>query len=75
MLFGTGIRGFTSLSNVTALIGGVDAVVQSAGPVAGVEGLDQVDVSVPDGLAGLGEMDVLLTVDGHTANPVRVSFK
>jgi len=75
MLFGTGIRGFSALSNVTATIGGIDAIVKSAGPVAGVVGLDEVDVSVPNGLGGLGVVDLVLTVDSQTANPVQVSFK
>jgi uncharacterized protein (TIGR03437 family) len=74
-LFGTGIRGLSSPAAVSATIGGVDAPVEYAGPVDGVTGLDQVNVAVPPSLAGRGEVDILLTVDGKTANPVKVNFK
>ncbi len=74
-LFGTGIRGRSSLAAVSATIGGVDAPVQYAGPVAGLTGLDQVNLAVPPSLAGRGEVDILLTVDGKAANPVKVNFK
>jgi hypothetical protein len=74
-LYGTGIRGRSSLAAVTARIGGVDAPVEYAGPVAGMSGLDQVNVRVPRALAGHGEVDIVLTVDGSTANAVRVNFK
>jgi uncharacterized protein (TIGR03437 family) len=74
-LFGTGIRGRSSLSAVSATIGGVTAPVQYAGPVGGFTGLDQVNLAVPTSLAGRGEVDILLTVDGKVANPVKVNFK
>ena len=74
-LFGTGIRGRSSLAGVSATIGGVAAPVEYAGPVAGLMGLDQVNLAVPPSLAGRGEVDILLTVDGKAANPVKVSFQ
>jgi uncharacterized protein (TIGR03437 family) len=74
-LYGTGIRGRTSLGAVTAKIGGVDGPVEYAGPVAGMSGLDQVNVHVPRTLIGRGDVDLVLTVDGKTANTVRVSIK
>lgn len=74
-LFGTGIRGFSALAAMTATIGGVDSPVIGAGPVQGSVGLDEVDVSLPATLAGRGEVDLRLTVDGKGANTVRVSFK
>jgi len=49
--------------------------VEYAGPVAGMTGLDQVNLAVPTALAGRGAADVLLSVDGKLSNPVRVSFK
>ncbi len=75
MLFGTGIGGFSSLSAVTATIGGVAAQVVAAAPVAGAPGLDQVTVSVPAGLRGRGAADLVLTVDGMAANTVKLNFK
>jgi uncharacterized protein (TIGR03437 family) len=74
-LFGTGIRGRSSLAAVSATIGGVNAPVEYAGPVDGMTGLDQVNLAVPPSLAGRGEVDILLTVDGKAANPVKVNFK
>jgi uncharacterized protein (TIGR03437 family) len=74
-LYGTGIRGRSSLAAVTAKIGGVDAPVEYAGPVSGMVGLDQVNLRVPRSLIGRGEVDVVLTVDGKTANTVRVNIK
>jgi uncharacterized protein (TIGR03437 family) len=74
-LFGTGVRGRSSLGAVSATIGGVPVPVEYAGPVAGMTGLDQVNLAVPSALAGRGAADVLLTVDGKLSNPVGVSFK
>ena len=74
-LYGTGIRGRSSLSAVSARIGGVDAPVDYAGPVAGLTGLDQVNLRVPRSLAGRGEVDIVLTVDGKTANTVKVDIR
>jgi uncharacterized protein (TIGR03437 family) len=75
-LYGTGIRGQSLLSAVTARIGGVDAPVEHAGSVAApMVGLDQVNVRVPRSLVGRGEVDLALTVDGKTANTVRINIK
>jgi uncharacterized protein (TIGR03437 family) len=71
-LFGTGIRGRSALTAVTAKIGGQDAEVLYAGPQGGFAGLDQVNVRVPRSLAGRGNVDVVLVVDGKTANTVTV---
>jgi uncharacterized protein (TIGR03437 family) len=37
--------------------------------------MDQVNLLVPTSLAGRGEVDVVLTVDGVAANTVRVNIK
>jgi len=74
-LYGTGIRGRSSLAAVTATIGGVDAPVEYAGPVAGMVGLDQVNLRVPRSLVGRGQVDIILTMDGKTASTVTVSIK
>jgi len=72
ILFGTGIRGRTGPAAVRAAIGGVAADVLYAGPQGDFAGLDQVNLPIPRVLAGRGEVDVLLVVDGRSANPVRV---
>ena len=74
-LYGTGIRGRSSLGAVSATIGGVSAIVDYAGGVDGYAGLDQVNLRVPRSLAGRGEVDIVLRVDGKTANTVTVNFK
>ena len=74
-LYGTGIRGRSSLTNVIAEIGGAPAVVAYAGSQPQFAGLDQVNLYVPRSLAGAGEVPVVLTVDGVTANVVTVSIK
>ncbi|HSW49438.1 MAG TPA: SBBP repeat-containing protein, partial [Bryobacteraceae bacterium] len=73
-LYGTGIRGASSLSAVTAMIGGEDAVVEYVGAVAGFFGLDQVNVRVPRSLAGRGLVDLVLTVDGKQSNTVQLDL-
>jgi uncharacterized protein (TIGR03437 family) len=75
ILFGTGIRGNSSLSNISVTIGGENAEVLYAGPQGDFIGLDQVNVRLPRNLAGRGQVDVMLVVDGKTANSVRVNVK
>jgi uncharacterized protein (TIGR03437 family) len=74
-LYGTGIRGRSSLAAAAVKIGGVDTPVLYAGPVEGMPGLDQVNVGVPRSLIGRGNVDIVLTVDGKTANTVVVNIK
>jgi uncharacterized protein (TIGR03437 family) len=73
ILYGTGLRNRSSLANVTCTIGGVSAPVLYAGESPGFVGLDQVNIGpLPRSLAGRGEVDVVLTVDGSPANIVRI---
>src|SRR5713226_248433 len=64
-LFGTGIKGRTSLANVTATIGGENVDVLFAGAQGQFSGLDQVNLALPQSLHTRGETDVVLTLDGH----------
>jgi hypothetical protein len=75
ILFGTGLRYRSSLSSVSARIGGIDAQVLFAGAQGDFAGLDQVNVSLPRSLTGRGEVDVVLMVDGKAANTVKASIK
>ena len=77
VLFGTGIRGRTSLAAVRTTIDGVDAPVEYAGPQGEYAGLDQVNVRLPRALAGRtwDLLELLLTVDGQVANEVYLAFK
>jgi len=53
----------------------VEAETLYAGPQGAYEGLDQLNVRIPRSLAGRGEVDVILNVDGHEANHVKVHIK
>ncbi|MCI0388910.1 MAG: hypothetical protein MOB07_09130, partial [Acidobacteria bacterium] len=75
LLYGTGIRGRSSLSNVDVKLGGESVEVLYAGAQGGFEGLDQVNVRLTRALIGRGEVDVVLSADGKSANRLRVSFK
>lgn len=75
ILFGTGIRHRSSLLAVSLKVGGGEAAVEYAGPAPGFVGLDQLNVRLPRGLIGRGEVNLVLTVDGKTANTVKVHIK
>jgi uncharacterized protein (TIGR03437 family) len=72
-LYGTGIRNFSSLQNVTVTINSTPVPVQYAGPQGGIEGLDQVNVLLTPNLQNLGEVPIVLTVDGQTSNTVTIN--
>lgn len=74
VLFGTGIRQRSSLSNVIVDIGGELAPVQDANAQGTFIGLDQVTVRLPRSLAHRGDLDLRLTVDGRSANLAHLSF-
>ena len=74
LLFGTGIRAFTTEATVTA--GGQKVPVLSASAQGEFAGLDQVNIGpLPRSLAGRGEIDIVLTVDGVAANKVIVNIR
>lgn len=75
MLFGTGIRGVSSIAGVTVGIGGVSVPVLSAGAQSQFAGLDQVNVEIPASLAGVGEVPVQLIANGLSANTVFVNIR
>jgi uncharacterized protein (TIGR03437 family) len=74
VLFGTGIRGVSALSGITASIGGVSSGVDFAGPQGTFVGLDQINVRLSRSLIGRGAVDVGLTVDGQASNTVQVNI-
>jgi uncharacterized protein (TIGR03437 family) len=75
LLFGTGISGINDPSKLKATIGGESVPVYGAAAVAGFAGLDQVNIELLPFLAGRGEVDLVLTVDGQVANTVRINIK
>jgi len=70
--YGTGIRGRSSLGNVTVTIGTVAAQALYAGPQPQFPGFDQVNVPLLLSLRGAGVVDVTVTVDGIASNAVRI---
>jgi uncharacterized protein (TIGR03437 family) len=77
VLFGTGIRGRSALSAVTASIGGVNLPAAFADAQGAFAGLDQVNIMIspPQTLKGRGTVDLVLTVDGVRSNTVQLNFK
>jgi endoglucanase len=70
-LYGTGVRGASASVNIA----GVELPVQYAGPQAQYPGLDQVNVELPPSLAGAGQVNVTVTIDGVAANTVAIVFR
>jgi uncharacterized protein (TIGR03437 family) len=74
VLFGTGIaQAGTVLTSAT--INGVNAPVVYAGSAGTGTGLDQVNLQIPATLAGKGNVNVQLTVEGIAANPVQITIQ
>jgi uncharacterized protein (TIGR03437 family) len=75
VLFGTGIRFRDTNAPVTATVGGEPADVLYGGAQPEFIGVDQVNLLLPRKLAGRGEVDVLVVVDGLACNTVRVHIQ
>ena len=71
-LYGTGLRGASSLAGVTVTIGGLQVQPSYAGPQNQLPGLDQVNVPLPLALRGKGLVDVTVTADGVVSNAVQI---
>jgi uncharacterized protein (TIGR03437 family) len=74
-LYGTGLRNNTGLANAYATVAGRRATLLYVGAQPQYPGLDQVNLVIPRALAGAGEVPVVLTVDGQTANAVNVNLR
>ena len=75
ILFGTGFRFRSDLSSVSATIGGINSEVLFVGPQGDFTGIDQVNLRLPSELAGRGDLDVRLIVDGKPSNTVQINIK
>lgn len=75
ILFGTGLRYRSSLSSTSALIGGANAQVLFAGSQQGFAGLDQINIRLARNLAGRGEVEIEVEVDGKKANKVKINIR
>ncbi|MBK6797646.1 MAG: hypothetical protein IPG76_12925 [Acidobacteria bacterium] len=75
VLYGTGFRYRSSLSAVSSTIGGAASEVTFAGASPDYIGLDQCNIRIPRSLAGRGDVEVILFVDGKMSNKVKVNIK
>jgi uncharacterized protein (TIGR03437 family) len=75
VLFGTGWRQRSSLSGAVLRAGGTDLPVVYLGPHSDLVGLDQLNALLPRSLAGRGQLELSLIVEGLSANTLRVSFR
>jgi uncharacterized protein (TIGR03437 family) len=71
-LYGSGLGSATS---ATATIGGVAATVSYAGPQGSFPGLDQYNILIPESLAGMGTVNLVVTAGGRPSNPVNVTMQ
>ena len=75
VVFGTGFRNRSSLSSVTATLGGANAEVSFAGAQGNLTGVDQANLRIPRTLAGRGNVDLVFSVDGKMANTATLNIK
>jgi uncharacterized protein (TIGR03437 family) len=81
VLFVTGIRhapdpnatdGNGVAESVHVILGGVTATPLFAGPQGEFVGLDQINLQIPANLAGRGEVEGVITVNGRAANTIQL---
>jgi uncharacterized protein (TIGR03437 family) len=73
VLYGTGLR---HAASVTATIGGVNVPVAYSGVQPTYPGMDQINPGpLPQSLAGAGQVDIVVTADGHQANTVTTAIR
>lgn len=75
VIFGTGFRNRSTLSAVSAVIGGVNCEVLFAGAQGDLIGVDQANIRIPRSLAGRNAVDLIFRADGMTANTVNLGIK
>jgi uncharacterized protein (TIGR03437 family) len=75
MFYGTGFRNLNSPASASVSIGGAAAQILYIGAQPQYPGLDQLNVVVPASLTGAGEIPVVLTAAGQTANVVTINIQ
>ena len=75
LLYETGFRHHSGLSNVKVTINGANAEALFAGAQGEFVGLDQCNVRLAPSLAESGEISIALTADGKTSNTVKARIK
>ncbi len=73
-LYGTGLR--TSDPRTTKVtVNGITVPMLYAGPQGSYAGLDQINLSLPQSLAGTGNVNIQLSAGEIAANPVQITIK
>jgi uncharacterized protein (TIGR03437 family) len=75
VLYCTGVRGRSAIQGVTVSLGATKLPAFYAGPQMQYPGLDQINVSLPRSLAGAGEVQIALDVDGLSSNAASLVFR
>lgn len=75
LAFGTGLRYRGGLPTINANIGGVPSEVLFAGAQGSLVGLDQINLALSPTLAGRGNVNLAMAVDGKSANTITLSFR
>ena len=75
ILYGTGMRFRSSLSGAQLTVGGTALEVLFLGGQGVFVGLDQLNARLPRSLAGRGQVNVVLVVDGKPANVVAINIR
>jgi uncharacterized protein (TIGR03437 family) len=74
-MFGTGLRGRSSLQGVSVTIADQSVPVLYASAQGQYDGFDQLDIQLPNSLAGVGVVNIVATVDGATSNAVQIQLQ
>ena len=74
LLYGTGLDKAQAV-NSQVLFGNTTGTVQYVGPQGTWPGLDQINVLIPKSLEGAGNVSVVLSVAGMTANTVNFTIQ
>lgn len=76
ILFGTGIRYRANLGTVSATLGGTATPVDFAAQQGDLVGVDQVNLGpLPRSLAGRGNVNLNVSVEGRAANPLQITVQ
>lgn len=73
VLYGTGARAYSAMTQVSAKLGETPLEVVTLSPQGTFAGLDQINLRLPRNLPVCGTLDVTLTIDGKVANKVQVA--
>ena len=66
------VTGLVSGATPVVTVAGVTVPVAFAGPTPCCAGLEQINLTLPDSLAGAGRVPIVVTVNGHASNTVQV---